>query len=298
MITAKLSSASCGGSAASDFTVYPNDDRRFWKTCRKELVKAGFTSEVLEQGNRKKLIMAYVVKLCETGAFDGGASQVSLGIYGEEKNVQDLSSPAPSFLKGNSVNIPRPNEQEPIEMREVDPATQYLMENAILVQPPKQPRDSTASGLSCKGKKRPRRKNDASDKEVNPASKSKYQAPSTNAVSTPPTAPTSSPLTKPRTPNSGASSTDIKSAISKASSLPPLTKASPRVDSLMKKISKDKNITHIRVIEEGKKTWNAAGIHIGEFTRYGRSGRVVGLDARHFISLLVRSSYAGIETMY
>jgi hypothetical protein len=100
MITARIISASWGGSAASDFTVYPGDDRRFWKTCRKELVKAGFTSEVLKQGNRKKLMMDYVAKLCQTGALDGGASQVSLGIYGGDEKVQDLASPASSFLKG------------------------------------------------------------------------------------------------------------------------------------------------------------------------------------------------------
>jgi hypothetical protein len=66
MIMAKIISTPLGGSAASDFTVYPNDDRRFWKTCRRELVKAGFTSEVLKQGNRKELIKAYVAKLCQT----------------------------------------------------------------------------------------------------------------------------------------------------------------------------------------------------------------------------------------
>jgi hypothetical protein len=227
MIVARMLSASRGGSATSDFTVYSNDDRRFWKTLRQELVKAGFTSEVLKQGNRKKLIMTFVAKLCQTGALDRGGSQVSLGIYGGDEDVQDLASPASSFDNGNSVNTRGPNEPEPTEIPEMDPVTQYLLENAILVQLPTQPGDTTASGLDCKGKKRPSRTNDANDKKVNPASKNNDQAPQTNVELTPPIAPPSSPSKKPRTPVSGPSPTKITSTILlKASSPTPLTKAS------------------------------------------------------------------------
>ena len=74
-LVAKLNASSREGSI---MTSYPNDDKAFWRSLRRELVEDGYSSRVIH--DHKRLIQGYVKELGARGVLDDGmrCSRISL----------------------------------------------------------------------------------------------------------------------------------------------------------------------------------------------------------------------------